>query len=103
MGAAYTAGMAYAIVNSGYGYLLDFVDFLAPYERGEFELPEGAYGFTIASSNDFLRHRGKTINSVDDFIGSWGDISNLGGHIIDGNFTDFLQRCLDAGVTITVY
>jgi RHS repeat-associated protein len=103
MGAAYAAGMADAIINSGYGHLLDFVDLLAPYQMGDFELPEGAYGFTIASGNDYFRHRGKTINSVDEFYGSWGDVSNLGGHIINGDFRDFLQQCLDAGVTITFH
>ena len=55
MGGAYAAGMAYALMqDSEYAHLLEFVDYLAPYQPDSFSHPNEVLGRQFVSSNDWI-------------------------------------------------
>lgn len=51
-GAAYAAGIAWALSNSKYGSLVEFVDYLSPHQPGEFTHPSGIKGRQFSTEND---------------------------------------------------
>ena len=104
MGAAYVAGMASILANSQYAHLLDFVDYLAPLQPGKFKHPKGILGRQMVSATDMFAGQGKRITDVDDYYSAtFGSKSDFGGHTLNSNLNDFIQRCINAGVPVTVY
>ena len=58
MGGAYAAGMAYALMQDPeYAHLLQFVDYLAPYQPMDFTHPEGVLGRRFISLNDKIAQK----------------------------------------------
>jgi RHS repeat-associated protein len=103
MGGAYAAGMAYALMQDPeYAHLLQFVDYLAPYQPTDFKHPEGVLGRQFASLKDYFNTANHipNINLVE--IGTWGDFLEFGGHLFNDNFKSFLQKCFDNGVPIHI-
>ena len=101
MGGAYAAGMAYALMQDPeYAYLLQFVDYLAPYQPEDFSHPNGVLGRQLASSKDWIATKERIKNVEFYKTEDFGDISNFGGHFLDGDLHNFLQQCFDFGIPI---
>ena len=101
MGGAYAAGMAHTIMqDSEYASLLQFVDYLAPYQPTDFEHPQGVLGRQFASSKDRFGADEKIkevqFHKVEDF----GDFL-FGGHRL-GSLYKFLKQCFKSGVPIYI-
>ena len=98
MGGAYAAGMAYALMQDPeYAHLLQFVDYLAPYQPKGFSHPNGVLGRQFVSSRDWIASNFK-IENVTLKDGNFGII----GHFLNDDFHDFLLDCFNNGVPITV-
>jgi RHS repeat-associated core domain len=106
MGAAYAAGMASVLANSEYKDLLQFVDYIAPHQPTGFKHPKGVKGRQIVSTKDWLAGSGAQIENIKDenyFGKSFGGFSDVRGHMLSGELNRFIQECINAGVTVTVY
>ena len=98
MGGAYAAGMAYALMQDPeYAHLLQFVDYLAPYQPKGFSHPNGVLGRQFVSSRDWIATDFQ-IENVTLKDGNFGII----GHFLNDDFHDFLLDCFNNGVPITV-
>jgi len=98
MGGAYAAGMAFALMQDPeYAKLLQFVDYLAPYQPKDFSHPNRVLGRQFVSSNDWIATDCQ-IENVTLEKGNFGKI----GHFLNEDFHDFLKNCFDNGVPITV-
>ncbi len=98
MGGAYAAGMAYALMQDPeYAHLLQFVDYLAPYQPKGFSHPNGVLGRQFVSSRDWIASNFK-IENVTLKDGNFGII----GHCFEDGLYDFLLDYLNSGGKITV-
>ena len=98
MGGAYAAGMAYALMQDPeYAHLLQFVDYLAPYQPKDFSHPNGVLGRQFVSSRDWIASNFK-IENVTLKDGNFG----ITGHFFEDGLYDFLLDYLNSGGKITV-
>ena len=103
MGGAYAAGMAYALMQDPeYAHLLQFVDYLAPYQPTDFKHPKGVLGRQFASSRDPFWTKRKIENIRLRKTESFGDLLNVLGHSLDEDFNDFINKCLNNNVPIYI-
>ena len=98
MGGAYAVGMAHTIMqDSEYANLLQFVDYLAPYQPIDFEHPKGVLGRQFVSSKDWIASSSQVENASLE-KGNFGKI----GHWLGEDFYNFLLECFNNGVPIEV-
>jgi RHS repeat-associated protein len=103
MGGAYAAGMAYALMQDPeYAHLLQFVDYLAPYQPKGFSHPNGVLGRQFVSSRDPFWTKRKIENIRLRKTESFGDLFNVFGHSLDEDFNDFINKCLNNNVPIYI-
>jgi hypothetical protein len=105
MGGAYAAGMAYAIMqDSQFAGLLQFVDYLAPYQPTGFSHPEGVLGRQFASSTDEFNTSSHISNIDKDMVKTetWNDCLRMGGHLFNDDFKNFLEKCFKEGIPIYI-
>jgi len=103
MGGAYAAGMAYAIMQDPqFAGLLQFVDYLAPYQPTGFSHPEGVLGRQFVSTKDRIATSHKVENIQFYKSESFGDLYNLYGHSLNGDLYNFLRQCFNLGVPIYI-
>ena len=104
MGAAYAAGMAYALTQDPeYAHLLQFVDYLAPFQPTDFTHPEGVLGRQFASRDDFFNTDIEIKNVNVRKTESFGELENLYGHSLCEELYDFLKKCFNNGIPIYHY
>ena len=104
MGAAYAAGMAYALTQDPeYAHLLQFVDYLAPFQPTSFTHPEGVLGRQFASLDDIFNTDIKIKNVSVHRAESFGEFQNLYGHSLCEELYDFLKKCFNNGIPIYHY
>ena len=103
MGGAYAAGMAHTIMqDSEYANLLQFVDYLAPYQPTDFEHPKGVLDRQFVSSKDWIATNQSIKNIKFSFVQDFGDIYNLWGHFLSDDMRQFLKQCFENGVPIQI-
>ena len=105
MGGAYAAGMAYALTQDPeYAHLLQFVDYLAPFQPTSFTHPEGVLGRQFASSTDKFNTSSHISNIDKDMVKTetWNDYLRMGGHLFNDNFKNFLEKCFNEGIPIYI-
>ena len=103
MGGAYAAGMAHTIMqDSEYANLLQFVDYLAPYQPTDFEHPKGVLGRQFVSSKDWIATNQSIKNIKFSFVQDFGDISDFWGHSLSDDMRQFLKQCFENGVPIQI-
>lgn len=101
-GAAYAAGIAQALIDAGYQDRIAFVDYIAPHQPSGFSHPQGVLGRQFGSKWDFLSGFGRRIENVakENRHAAW--LGPLGHSISGDDLNEFLQKCISAGVPITV-
>ena len=103
MGGAYAAGMAYALMQDPeYAYLLQFVDYLAPYQPEDFSHPDGVLGRQFSSSKDIFNTDAKIKNIHFQEIENFGGLFDIFGHSLNSVFYNFLEKSFDAGIPIYI-
>ena len=83
--------------DSEYANLLQFVDYLAPYQPTGFEHPDGVLGRQFVSSKDIIATNSQ-IENVNQFKDNFGII----GHSLDKEYYNFLLKCFNNGIPIEV-
>jgi hypothetical protein len=97
--------MAYALTQDPeYAHLLQFVDYLAPFQPTSFTHPEGVLGRQFASSTDKFNTSSHISNIDKDMVKTetWNDNWRMGGHIFNDDFKNFLEKCFNEGVPIYI-
>lgn len=88
--------------DSEYANLLQFVDYLAPYQPTDFEHPKGVLGRQFVSSKDWIATNQSIKNIKSSFVQDFGDIYNLWGHSLSDDMRQFLKQCFENGVPIQI-
>ncbi|MBY0477753.1 MAG: hypothetical protein K2Q24_08895 [Chitinophagaceae bacterium] len=112
-GAAFAGGIAWALSNSKYGSLLEFVDYVAPHQPGGFSHPMRVKGRQFSTKSDKVSSKGIFARL---FGGSkferirgteWGKIRDshnggMGGHYIGTWLSDMIGYWRSIGITVNV-
>ncbi|GEP93834.1 hypothetical protein CCY01nite_00940 [Chitinophaga cymbidii] len=113
-GAAYAAGIAFALANySSYGGLIEFVDYLSPHQPGGIIHPDGVRGRQFSTESDEVSSKGLLPklfgkSSYEKIRGTeWGVQrkkyeGGRGGHSVETWLDDLVKYWRDQGVTVNV-
>ncbi|GHV39013.1 hypothetical protein FACS1894179_03270 [Bacteroidia bacterium] len=107
-GAAYAAGIAYVLANSGYGHLLEFIDYLSPHQPGNFIHPAGVKGTQFSTKSDMVSSTGPLDSYYTKIPNAkWGIQreeynGGIGGHSSDTWLNELINYWRSLGITVNV-